>query len=549
MSEKKLNRREFLRMGAVTAAGTILVACGPAPTPETIEVEKVVTQEVEQIVEVEKEVEKIVTATPPGIKRGGTLTIAEFGDTKTLDPHVSNLFSWTQARSQIFDQLVKLDRYTYEYVPLLATELNWEDDLTLDVTLHEGIKFHNGEDFTAEDVKYTYDRLQDPDLPTEWRARLTAVDSVEVRGPYEVVFHLKEIDGAFVGTLSNIDVLSKSVSEAEIATTPIGTGPFQFVEWKTNEALVFERNPDYWQPDLPRVDELIIKVMPQPQTRTAALFAGDVDIDNRVDLKDVARYATTAGVEVEVSPPGGGGYIMYVNLRKPYLADERVRKALLYAFDRETLCRTFLSGLAEPANTPLTRENPAFNAEVDELYPYDPEKAKELLAEAGYPDGKGLSIEIIHAVGRRASESQFFQTNMTAIGIDCKLTTYEHATWSNRLIKEKDFDVSFDGYGGGYLLPNFPYKPAHFYRPGPENFCGFELGMYPEYEEALKAAEAEPDPKKAIPLWQEVQAVWAEYLPAGFPVVRMAVARGYRDHVKDFRGFPYPEWEYAWLDK
>jgi len=249
-----------------------------------------------------------------------------------------------------------------------------------------------------------------------------------------------------------------------------------------------------------------------------------------------------------MSPPLAHGTVIYINIALPETSDLRVRQAMLYALDRKTLCETFYAGLAEPANTPVGPGNPAYNPDVDELYPYDPEKAEQLLAEAGYPGGKGLTVQIV-THQRRVEISEFLQNSLMAVGIDAKLELLEQAAWSNRLRNERTAHLAFDGYSGGWNSPFALYRSAHFFRPGPANGRGFVPGMFPEYEEALAAADKELDPAKSIELWKKVQALWLEYLPAGFMVLRDSQAQAHQDYVKDYRFFPMPRWEYAWLDK
>jgi ABC-type transport system substrate-binding protein len=548
---KRLNRREFLRLAGLSGLAAGLAACAPeTPEPEvireTVEVTKVVEQQVTQVVEQEK----LVTPTPVLFKREGSLVFGMNGDTKTLDPHVSELWVWQNIRFQIFDRLVILDA-DVNIQPWLATEYKWVDNTTLELALRDDVVFHNSEQFSAEDVKFTMDRIQNPDLPSELRVQLEGLEETEVLDDTHVRMHLKEPDATFPFTLANIDIISKSVPVDDIPTTPIGTGAFKFVEWRPNEYLKLERNDDYYEPGLPYLDELIYKPMPDSESRIASLIAGDIDVNFEVAAKDVARLATTPGIDVTISPTGGI-WMMYLNLRLPPFSDKKVRQALLYGFDRKGYNRDFLSGLSTVTNTTLPPNSWAYNPEVDEMYTYDPDKALELLAEAGYPEGKGLEIEIIYPVGLEEykTASEYFQATMAEIGVEVEVTGMELAAWSNKIIKEKTYQIALDGRGSGQGVPALAFNDFTFFKPDEENFDGFTEDTIPGYLDLIKQGKAETDQEKRKEIYFELQRLWAEELP-GWILTRNPDILVMREWVQGYEAaVPRPpQIKIAWLDK
>lgn len=550
--KKSLSRRDFLRIAGLTGIGTGLVACSPQPTAAPAQ--QVITKEVpvERTVEVQvtSVVEKLVTPTPVAYKKGGRMVIALNGDIKTLDPHISNLAVWQNIRRQIFDQLLRIDE-NGTVLPHLAKEFVWVDNKTLELTLEEGVVFHNGEPFTAEDVKYTFDRLLKSELPSEYPPRLAGVESYEVVSPYTFRFKLSGPDSTFPGLLTLIDILCKSVSEEEIPTTPVGTGAFKFVEWLPNEQITLQRNENYWKPDEPYLDEIVYRPIPDPESRIASLIAGDVDVDFAVSLKDIPRLATTPGIRVE-RIPGGGISMVYLNLRKKPFDDVRVRQALLYGINREQYNRDFLMGLSRVTNTEIEITNWGYNPAVDEMYKYDPEKAIALLNEAGYNETNPLAIEVIYPVGLEdyKSFSEFFQSQMKDIGVEVKVTGMELAKWSNKIIKEKDYDLAFDGRG---LVTNDPadmFNDTTFTKPHAENFDGFTEDMIPGYLDLINQGIAETDQEKRKEIYFELQKLWAENLP-GWILTANPSNLVCRDWVRGYTAYGSGPFRLnkAWLDK
>jgi ABC-type transport system substrate-binding protein len=525
---RRYNRRDFLRLVGIAGTGLGLAAC----TPRIVEVEK------------------LVTSTPVAFKKGGKLTIGLNGETKTLDPHASNLWIWNNMRKQIFEQLLRVDSQGL-FHPYLATDYKWVDNKTLEFTLNTDVIFHNGQKFSAEDVKYTIDRISNPDFPSEWPPLFTGLDMVEVLTPDKVRFSLKEPDATFPDLVSEIDILSESIHEDEIATTPIGTGAFKFEEWLPNERIRLVRFDKYHEPEQPYLDELIYKPMPDSEARIASLIAGDIDVNFDVALKDIAHLATTPGIKVE-KLQGGPLWLMYLNMCKPPFNDKRIRQALLYGFDRQQYNRNFLNGLSRVTNSPIDPSNWAYNPEVEKMYPYDPEKAKSLLAEAGYNGGNTLEVEIIYPVGLEEYKtvSEFFQSQMNEIGVNVKVVGMELAAWSNKIIKEKTYDIAFDFRDIEVTEPAVPYNDFTFTKPDAENFDGFTENMIPGYLDAIKQGLQETDQAKRKEIYMKLQQQWVEELP-GWILIASPSYLVTRDWVKNYTWWgaqPFRMYK-TWVDK
>lgn len=385
----------------------LLAGCA-APTPEVIEREVIVTQIVEetvivegtpQVVEVEVtkviqvtvEVEKVVTATPEVVveEEGptGQIIISETADINVVDPKFMKGRQAQNVLRLMFDSLYHRDN-NMQIVPWLATSYENPDELTWRFHLREDVVFHNGNSFTADDVAFTLGRLVEDD--SVWNAR-NFVDRVEVVDDYTVDIVTMEPYAAFMTRVVLWHMTDKETFEEigadGFASSPVGTGPFTFVEWVTDERLVLEANPDYWGGS-PGVKTVIFRPIPESATRIAALEAGDVDIISEVppDYVDQAP----SGVDI-ATVPGTRAFYLGLNVNAEPFDDVRVRQAMNYAIDVDSIIENLLNGLARRINNPLLPE--AFGYSSTPVYSYDPDRAKALLAEAGYPDGFEMEID------------------------------------------------------------------------------------------------------------------------------------------------------------
>jgi ABC-type transport system substrate-binding protein len=340
------------------------------------------------------------------------------------------------------------------------------------------------------------------------------MDKVEVLAPDKVRFTLKEPDSTFTNLLTYIDIISTSVSADKIATEPIGTGAFKFSEWLPNESFKLVRNDKYRLADHPYLDAITYKPMPDSEARIASLLAGDIDWDFEVAIKDIARVATTKGINVIKSESGSLG-IFYLNMNQPPFNDKRIRQALLFGFDRQGYNRDFQTGLARVTNSPIGSSNWGYNPDVDKMYPYDTTKAKDLLKEAGFSDGKGLQIEVIYPVGLEEYKtiSEYFQSMMNDIGVKVNVVGMELAAWSNKIIKEKTYQIAYDVRDVAVTEPADPYNDFTFTKPDKENFDGFTEEMIPGYLDLIKQGVAETDQAKRKDIYFKLQQMWADELP------------------------------------
>ena len=366
----------------------------------------------------------------------GQIIVAQGGDPNTLDPKYLKDNTTQNVLRLMFDSLYHRDN-NMQIVPWLATSYENPDELTWRFHLRQGVKFHNGNDFRANDVKFTLGRLVEDDSQFSTRKY---VDRVEVVDDYTVDIITIDPYAAFMTRVvlwhMTDEEYFNEVGAEGFASKPVGTGPFTFVEWVKDERVVFEANRDYWGGS-PKIKTVIFTPIPEMATRIAALEAGDVDI---IAVPPEYVDQTPEGVEA-VTVPGTTAYFLAMNVNMEPFDDVRVRQAMNYAIDVESIIENVLNGLARRLDNPLLPE--AFGYIATPVYSYDPDKAKSLLAEAGYPDGFEMKIDA------RPSDKELAEVlvgQLSALGIKVNVVLTEGAAFT--ALYEPGFTQTYLGSWG-----------------------------------------------------------------------------------------------------
>lgn len=452
------------------------------------------------------------TAPVPQPRRGGTLLAALDTDPVSLDPHTNSNFSSLQAFDHIYESLTSYDE-RMNVVPALAEA--WEmssDGRTYTFRLREGVTFHNGQPLTAEDVKYSLDRVLDPATGAPYKSWLGPTQEVRAVNARTVELRLEEPFPALLSGLAGLRGSSiVPAGFAETANTKIsavGTGPFKLVEYVPQDHITYARNPTYWNSELPYVDTLTIKILPDENSRLAALLSGQV-LYAGVSPAGAEQLKSAPGVTVLSGPYAWVG-LCYINVSRAPMDDVRVRRALRMAVDTQQMIQKAAFGAGVPSGPIPTGYGEWFLPQ--ETLPYlkpDPDSAKRLLTGAGYPDGRGVRVQIKCSpqYPEFVAIAQIMQDAWRAINVEAEIVQLE---WGN-FVKDyqaHDYQIAvsantFRPDPDGYIYP-------YFHPKGVLNAGGYQNDQItPKIERARTISDL--DERKR--LYREIQQVLVEECP------------------------------------
>ncbi len=392
----------------------------------------------------------------------GIVTVALPTDVRDFDPHQSIATHERAIQQNIFDTLIDLDRDYKPTVPALATAWSYVDDVTLEVQLRQGVTFHNGEVFNADDVVFTFERIMDASEPIGINTWIEGtLDRVEKVDDYTVRFVTPEPYAPLVANLTRIHIIPDQTFQEEgvqeFAQHPVGTGPFRFVSWTPGQQVVLEAYEDHWREGLPLIDGAVFRIIPDEFARFAALEAGEVDIVQNLPASRIDQVE--ANPDLRVASVWGQRNMWLGIMIVPPLDDVRIRQALNYAVDKQAIIDSIFEGQAG-AVAPGGFGALAFGYHDDiEPYPYDPERARELLAEAGYPNG--LDLEFRCSSDRYASDRevcQAIQAYLSVVGINTEVQFTEWAVYSQLRGDRSMQGIYFLGYGNSLFDADFPLR-------------------------------------------------------------------------------------------
>lgn len=381
----------------------------------------------------------------------GTLKVGSAYNPSSLDPATGGSGADHVYLFTMFDTLVDWTPDTLEARPGLAKSWAFSDDLkTLVLTLEQGVTFHDGTPFNAEAAKYNLDRARSSPR-SNIKADLVTVDSVEVTGSHEVTLHLKQPDTALPLILS--DRAGMMMSPAAIEKYgkqsdrhPIGTGAMQFVEWADGAYLKTERRrDDYWRGSV-ELSGINFAIIPNTATRLRSVMAGQSNLAYYLEGRQLPIITRMPSLKPTTSPTVYT-YQVYLNYSRGPLKDVRVRQALNYAINRNAFVKATLGGVGEAAYMNLPKAHWAYAPKVAELYPYNPEKARQLLAEAGYPDGIELDMRGYNTQSALQQE-EFILSQFDKVGIRGRFTNGTIPQMSAAFFGKQKGDILLSAWTG-----------------------------------------------------------------------------------------------------
>lgn len=437
------------------------------------------------------------------------ITIAIDQNFITLDPHnAGDTVSIFGIRS-MYEGLVGFDK-DMKIVPALAESYEISDDgLNYTFKLRQDVTFHDGEPFNAEAVKANYDRIMDDANNLSAKRSLKFVKSMEIVSDYEVSFNLIEPFSAMINKFGMVPMISpKAIEEGTkyIETNPVGTGTFEFVEWKQGKTLEVKKYADYWGGDQTNVEKVKFSPVPENGSRVAMLKTGEADFVYPMPQQDVKQFENNKDVTINESPSSIVRYVS-INTFMDQYKDLKVRQAMNLAVDKEAYIQVVKSGFGHVLDSTMASETQYYAKQ--KAYEFDVKKAKELMKEAGYE--KGFAAEIW---GNTSSESlkgmEFIKQQLAQIDIDVKIKSMEEGTLSDEIYtpaKPEDAKVqmwyvswspsSGDADGATRSLFSNEYFP-----PNGANTAYYDNDKVTNW---IKEANTKTDPKEQEKIYQEIQ--------------------------------------------
>lgn len=407
-----------------------------------------------------------------------TINVAMDVDAETYNPIHYNNTTANRVAQLIYDGLIILDA-TQTAQPALAEswEIN-EDSTVWTFHIRQGVKFHDGSDCTAADVKYTFEEMLDENNNSPYRSRYTSVASIDTPDDYTVVFNLSDSNIPMM-VYMDLPILPEGAMDIDgFGTAPVGTGPYSVASYELNSKTVLKANPDYWR-GTPATENIIIHVINDNSTRLAAVEAGDVDfVHSPLTASDLALVEGNEDL-VMTKVPGLGFTYLGLNVADPITGDLAVRKAIAYMADKESISNVIYSGMDTPAVTPILTSSWA--SEGLTCYEYNKDMAIATLEEAGWvdSDGDGIrekdGVKLAFTLATHTDDSsrfqvvEFMQNQLKSIGMDVSVSTTEWATFSADMTNQ-----TLTAWVAGWLNVIDPDKVyGMFHSTGGNNFGAY----------------------------------------------------------------------------
>ena len=475
---------------------------------------------------------------------GGTFIFGRGGDSVGLDPIQVTDGESFKVTQQIYDTLVMFEPGTTDVIPGLAEEWDVsEDGRTWTFYLREGVNFHDGNPVNAEAIKWNFERWGYEDHPYHIGGEFTyygymfqdypgVIQEVNAVDEYTVEFVLTQPQGPF---LNNLAMVSFGIASPEAVKehgedyfkNPVGSGPFKFVEWRQGDRVILEANEEYWG-GRPYLDEVIFRSIPDNGARYMELKAGSIDMMDYINPEDVASVEDNEDLDLLLRPSFNVGYFAMHQDFEPF-DNLQVRKAFAHAINKEALIGAFYAGLAEPAKNPLPPSIWGYNDEIED-YPYDLERAKELLTEAGYPDGFEFDFYYMPVprpyFPQPKMVAQAIQYYLSQIGVTANLLSYDWGTYLDKYYAD-ELQTYILGWTGDNGDPdNFLYVLLD----QTQNNCGYENE---ELHQILLEAQKSVDKEERTELYKEAQEIihadvpWVPIAHSTPPLVKKTMVKNY----------------------
>ncbi len=472
---------------------------------------------------------------------GGSIVVGIQQDVDSLDPHKATAAGTKEILFNIFEGLVKPDE-NGDLMKALASDYTIsEDGLVYTFTLREGVKFHNGNTVTAEDVKYSLERASGLLDGTPLISSLSVLTSVEILDEKTVQVTVGSANTELI--YSFVAAIIPAGSGEEESGTPIGTGPFSYVSYKPQEGIVVAKNPDYWQEGLPYLDEVNFKIVNSPDTALLEIKGGSIQIypyltDSQAgELKDSFQI---------LSAPSDVVQALFLNNAAEPLNDVRIRQAICYALDLDMVNEFVAGGGATLVSSAMLPTLHTYYVDLTDTYGTGAniQKAQELMTDAGYPDGFDLEITVPSNYEYHMQTAEVVAEQLKAAGIHATINPVEWSSWLSDCYTDRNYQSTISGITSD-MTPG--YLTNRFQTESKKNFVNFASAAY---DEAYQAAAAALDPAEKAELYKQVQKILCDEAGSAFiqvpPITiamdpRLAGYKFYPVYVQDMSTVYYTE--------
>lgn len=474
----------------------------------------------------------------------GDLKIAVASTFTTMDPWDANDTLSQNAVRCFYEGLFRLDKdMKLKNVLALSYEAS-KDGLVYTVKLRQGVKFHDGEPFNAAAVKANFDRITDPNQHLKRYTLYKNIAKTEAVDDYTVRFTLHEPFSAFINQLGHPSagmIAPKTLAKGkkECAFHPCGTGPFVFEEWRPTDYMKVKKNPNYWRKGYPKVDSITWIPVAENSTRAAMIQTGEAMIATAMPFEQISALKGKEGIEI-VEVPSIIHRYMSINVRKKPFDNLKVRQAINYAINKEALCKVAFNGYAVPAEGPLPRGIEYF--EKLGPWPYNPAKARQLLKEAGYPNGFTTTLWSAYNHTTAQKVIQFLQQQLAQVGIKAKVQALEAGMRTAQVESAQDPDKAgvrlyYVGWSSSTGEPDWALRPLLATESFPPHSFNTAYYSSPAVDKGIRDALNTTDPKQKEAFYHKVQEeIWKD-APWAFLVTEKLVY-AQRKGVKGFYMMP-----------
>jgi peptide/nickel transport system substrate-binding protein len=478
-------------------------------------------------------------------KHGGKITVAYQSEPLQMDPHLAGSTMDLMISSIPHEFLWVQNKQRSGWKPMLATDWEWLDDYTLQITVREGVVYSDGRKFTAEDVKANIESLKDPARGATYASNYKNVERIEILDDHNLkIFFSAYTPGIFLSLSSDPIIDVNNINTLKSGENVVGLGAFILKRWDKGLRLLFERNPNYWDGDKPYVDQLEVVFIDDYPARKQALLAGDINIIHWAESADLDELERMEGVVVNKTGFLDVADYIAINTSRPIMKNKKIRQAIKYAVNKQECIDLFCKGYTEEISGPMYPSDPFYDIGWD--WEQDVEKAKRLVKEV-YPNGMKEPILISGSPIQKPLE-ELIQGQLEAVGMATELAIMDNSAYVDNLINKGDFDIGT--VGDFFDIGNPMFFMEKYYRAD-SALAGITGHWFNEEVVKLMDEYLEPhtfEERKEIT--KRIYDIVTDEVPQVFFTVELK-AGAYKDTIQDYyqNGREYVFYQDIWLKK